>query len=1044
MPNIIKPNLILLSKFTLPVLLILTLFILTFSNTRHHSATTTSTVTPQRKANHALHFQDVFLSTSSNYTLATYLRHLTLHPHLAGTPPALQTALYVRNHFESLGLETHTSNHTVLLSYPLYSSLTAHFRNGSTVKLPLSEPGLSPGRHVVSPYHAYSPSGSVLGRPVFLNYGRGQDYAELGKNGVEVKGCIGIVRRGGGLSRNDAVEKAAAHGVAAVLMYTEGEEFRGGVERGTVMKGVGDPLSPGWAGVDGGERLKLHDPLVTERFPNVPSMPVSADTAEIILGSMELSRVPKQWREAVKSSRDKFGRAGPGPDLLNFTYMGEKKMATIHNIFVVIRGLEEPDRFVLLGNHRDAWTYGAVDPNSGTSALLDVARRFALMMRLGWSPRRTIILGSWDAEEFGMIGSTEWVEKNLVNLGAKAVAYLNVDCAVQGPGFFARATPQLDDLLIRVTKKVTDPDSNKISIFEKSTVTNEGFSIQRLSGVDSDFAPFLQHAGVPSIDMYYGRDFPVYHTAFDSYEWMANVGDPSFQRHVAVSGVWGLLALHLADDPILPFNYLPYAAQLQEYVNSLSTVLSGDILLHPITLAIQDFRAAATEVVQESKKLLSDKSTVEDAVMKMRMLNDRLMLAERGFLDPEGLCGSAWFKHLIYGPQINGECEFNFFPGIADAISESKWTDKDKYKRQEAIQHEVWRVARAIQRAAVMLEVDRESVLHVLRDCPAAKKIWHRLVPRIVHQSLQPMKLARTKDINSRPPKKLGKKEESSAKPCRRSATTSIPAATPSNTPPTAAPSPSVHSASTTFVQCLNRKVSSASADLNLLESMSCDTVSFEELLGHCYQVYHDNQSHLLSLQQHLISNSAYVPTSVDTDEDQDEEERDSDGYACISSSSLPSSGFPDDPLLDDSLNLNSLGLSDVSLATIASGANGGITVEGQYQFSEKLFPEIREDILDEPLPSKESKLRIDVSRVDYDSLPEQIKRLASWEELLAAVEKMNSSLAKRSADADIFHQDEIPSLGLGDKARSHLLLLIKMNRMAVEPVGGAIYYRVL
>lgn len=151
-------------------------------------------------------------------------------------------------------------------------------------------------------------------------------------------------------------------------------------------------------------------------------------------------------------------------------------MATIHNVFAVIRGLEEPDRYILLGNHRDAWTYGAVDPNSGTAALLDIARRYALMMQRGWNPRRSIILCSWDAEEFGMIGSTEWVEQNLMTLGSKAIAYLNVDCAVQGPGFFARATPQLDELLIEITKKVKDPDNKEATVYEMWTKANDGIN----------------------------------------------------------------------------------------------------------------------------------------------------------------------------------------------------------------------------------------------------------------------------------------------------------------------------------------------------------------------------------------------------------------------------------------------------------------------------------------------------------------------------------------------------------------------------------------
>ncbi|KAL0344883.1 UNVERIFIED_CONTAM: putative glutamate carboxypeptidase AMP1 [Sesamum radiatum] len=311
-------------------------------------------------------------------------------------------------------------------------------------------------------------------------------------------------------------------------------------------------------------------------------------------------------------------------------------MTTIHNVFAVIKGSEEPDRSVLLGNHRDAWTFGAVDPNSGTAALLDIARRLALLMRLGWNPRRTIILCSWDAEEFGMIGSTEWVEQNLVNLGSKAVAYLNVDCAAQGPGFFVSATPQLDDLLFEVTKQVKDPESENLYLYERWAAANKGVNkIQRLSRVDSDFAPFLQHAGIPSVDLYFGSDFPVYHTAFDSYDWMVNFGDPSFQRHVTVAGIWGLIALHLADDPILPFNY-SYATELQEYKNVLTTLLEGTISLDPIAAAIQEFIAAANETEEEAKKLRVDQNVDESTVLRRRMLNDRLMLTERGFLDSEG------------------------------------------------------------------------------------------------------------------------------------------------------------------------------------------------------------------------------------------------------------------------------------------------------------------------------------------------------------------------------------------------------------------------
>ncbi|KAL6332084.1 hypothetical protein AAG906_020765 [Vitis piasezkii] len=256
------------------------------------------------------------------------------------------------------------------------------------------------------------------------------------------------------------------------------------------------------------------------------------------------------------------------------------------------------------------------------------------------------------------IGSTEWVEQNLLNLGSKVVAYLNVDCAVQGPGFFAGATPQLDNLLIEVAKKVQDPDSESMTIYDNWMITNKVINIQRLSGVDSDFAPLLQHAGVPSVDLYYGRDFPVYHTAFDSYNWMTNHGDPLFQRHVAVAGVWGLLALRLADDPILPFNCVSYTEQLWNYRNLLRNLVKGNVSLHPITASIQELASAAEEAEGEAKERNS-----EFLILKKRTLNDRLMLAERGFLDADGLQGRKWFKHLvtfmgliISGLSIFGEC----------------------------------------------------------------------------------------------------------------------------------------------------------------------------------------------------------------------------------------------------------------------------------------------------------------------------------------------------------------------------------------------------
>ncbi|KAA0043770.1 putative glutamate carboxypeptidase 2 isoform X1 [Cucumis melo var. makuwa] len=660
----------------------------------HFSSSSSFSVTSSPR--NSVRFQQLLLSSGSNYTVASYLRSLTLHPHLAGTEPSSETVRYVESHFRDLGLETHSIQYDALLSYPKSTSLSVLFSNGSVVNIPLSENV----EGVVQPYHAYSPSGTVYGPAVFVNYGRDEDYRELAKMGVTVVGCIAVARKGE-FPRGVVVAKAEANGAKGVLLYTEDDRFRQGFERGTVMRGIGDPLSPGWAAVDGAERLNLNDSEVLKRFPKIPSMPLSSESAEIILNSLDTASVPPEWRD--KEANLRSAAVGPGgPMFINFTYQGERKVATIRNVIAVIKGLEEPDRFVLMGNHRDAWSFGAVDPNSGTAALLDIARRFALLRKLGWNPRRTILLCSWDAEEFGMIGSTEWVEQNIVNLGTKAVAYLNVDCAVQGPGFFAGATPQLDDLLHDVTAQVQDPDVKGATVHDTWTAENGIGNIERLGAVNSDFAAFVQHAGVPSVDVYYGRDFPVYHTAFDTYDWMANYGDPLFHRHVTVGSIWGLLALRLSDDLILPFSYVSYANQLQAYKDTLNHLLDGSVSLRTLSTSIEELKSAAQEIENEAKRLREQETSSDVALFQKRALNDRLMLAERGFLDVDGLRGRPWFKHLVYGPPSDYESALVYFPGIADAVSESK--EMNKMGLEELIQHEIWRVARAIGRAAAALK----------------------------------------------------------------------------------------------------------------------------------------------------------------------------------------------------------------------------------------------------------------------------------------------------------------------------------------------------
>ncbi|KAL6894218.1 hypothetical protein ACP4OV_008316 [Aristida adscensionis] len=634
------------------------------------------------------------LSPGANASIAADLRALTAGPHLAGTPAGEGATARVLARLRAAGLQTLAREYRPLLSYPVRASLALLAPGGALLaRLSVEEPA-DAGRRLVPPYHAYAPSGAAVAEAVFVNLGREEDYLALERLGVSVRGRVAVALRGGGY-RGGVVARAAEKGAVAVLIAGRAD---GGVERGVVLLGgPGDPLTPGWAATGGAERLGFDNEAVKRRFPTIPSMPVSATTAVAILRSLGGPAIPPEWKAGIGVDA---GGVGPGPTLVNFTY----------------QRYEEPDRYVILGNHRDAWTYGAVDPNSGTAALLDIARRLGIMLQSGWKPRRSIILCSWDAEEFGMIGSTEWVEENIADLHSKAVAYLNVDCAVQGEGLFAGATPQLDKLLVDVTRQVKDPDVIGKMVHDTWNEMNDGINIERLARTDSDFAAFLHHAGIPSLDLYYGKEFPGYHTARDSYNWMEMHGDPMFLRHLAITEIWGLLALRLADDPVLPFDYQAYASQLQEHTSAFAAMMNDKQSVNLLNGFINDLSSAAMEVLRETKKLINNGDCCfgtkiqklkqldlddEYTMMRRRMLNDRLLLAERSFLQAEGLQGRGWFKHLLYSPPEDYESKLSFFPGIADAISRS--SNLSVKEQEEVVLHEVWKVSRAIQRAAGVL-----------------------------------------------------------------------------------------------------------------------------------------------------------------------------------------------------------------------------------------------------------------------------------------------------------------------------------------------------
>ncbi|HEY0365684.1 MAG TPA: M28 family peptidase, partial [Pyrinomonadaceae bacterium] len=415
----------------------------------------------------------------------------------------------------------------------------------------------------------------------------------------------------------------------------------------------GDPLTPGKPAIAGTPRLK---PEEATDLTRIPVQPIAYDVARTILSQLKGPLRPRGFQGGLPFA---YHAGGTIDVKLRLKVDMDYKLRTIWNVVARIDGNEEKDRWVVLGNHRDAWVFGAVDPNSGSSAMLEVGRGFGELLKQGWKPRRTIILCSWDAEEYGLVGSTEWAEEMADDLRTKAVAYLNLDAAVSGPNFGASSVPSLWKLMRGVTRDIKDPKTGK-SVYQQwqdraRENRPEGDLDMREArigalGSGSDYTPFLQHLGVASTDMGFNGDYGVYHSAYDSFYWMDHFGDPGFNYHVAVAQLWGTLAMRLADADGLQFDYSDYASQVREFFNETMRLarirnLSASLDDKTMTAAIEDFAREAERVERDRQEAVR-KSDRE----RLAKINDALMLAERQFIDARGLRGRAWYKHQIYAP----------------------------------------------------------------------------------------------------------------------------------------------------------------------------------------------------------------------------------------------------------------------------------------------------------------------------------------------------------------------------------------------------------
>ncbi|KAM3321266.1 putative glutamate carboxypeptidase LAMP1 [Capsicum chacoense] len=498
--------------------------------------------TPPKSYYHSLFISNSF---SDNSSVANHLYTLTKRPHVAGLQANVDAATYVLSIFMSCNLLSHVTYYVFVLTYPVYRSLvlTTSSNLEKTIVFDLvqevydGDPYVEVAHELLPTFHAYARSGTAVGPMVYANYGRVEDYTTLREMGVNVSNTV-VLARYGKIFRGDIVHNAYSAGAIGVLIFTDKKDYGGerwfpndkwmplsGVQVGSVYDGIGDPTTPGWPSTGECERLSDEEVENEGNVPLIPSLPISWADGDAIIGTIGGKVANMDWQGGEDSP---IYRVGPGPAIANLSYevsIYEKK-TKVFKSKCLCHSREDVSRFVILGNHRDAWTFGAVDPNSGTVTLLEIAQRLEKLQKRRWKPRRTIVLCNWDMEEYGLIGSAEWVEENRENAICKGRR------------------------LLEPARQVQDPDNSSQTIYQSWLASNNDTTIGRLEGAGSDYAAFVQHIVTPALDMSFGNGYLVYHLMYDDFVWMKKFGDPMFHRHAAVASIWGLVALRLADDEV--------------------------------------------------------------------------------------------------------------------------------------------------------------------------------------------------------------------------------------------------------------------------------------------------------------------------------------------------------------------------------------------------------------------------------------------------------------------------------------------------------------
>lgn len=679
--------------------------------------------------------------------LRAWMQQMSSAPNHVGSAHDKANAEFQLAKFREWGWDASIETFSVL--YPTPREVSVELIAPTHFKARLSEPPIAGDststqtKDELPPYNVYGADGDVTAELIYVNQGMPDDYKELERAGLSVKGRIVLTRYGGGW-RGLKPKLAYEHGAVGCLIYSDprddgygaGDTYpKGGfrppdaVQRGSVQDLTlysGDPLTPGVGAVPGAKRLALKD---ARTLLKIPVLPISYADAEPLLLALGGRVAPAAWRGGLPMTY----HVGPGPAQVHMKVLSDWSQKPIYDVVAKIKGSDEPDRWIIRGNHHDGWVFGAMDPLAGQVALMAEAKSIGSLMKEGWRPRRTLVYNSWDGEEPGLLGSTEWAEQHAAELKVKAVMYVNSD--TNGRGFLqAEGSHALQHFLSEVARDVKDPETGasvltralahrRVSAYDSAgqvdsaarTGANGDLALGAL-GSGSDYTPFLQHLGINSVNLGFEGEsqYGVYHSAYDSFDHYRRFVDPSFEYGVALAKVAGRIMLRASQAELIPAREGDFAASVSGYDDELHKLADGmrsktrelaklqDDESYKLTTNPDYPRAPPPRVADvpylnfaeldnavaklEQSAMAFDKEyarlgAANDAAgsAERERVNSTLAILEQNLTDSHGLPGREWYQHMIYAPGLHTGYGVKTLPGIREAIEERRWEEANQY-----------------------------------------------------------------------------------------------------------------------------------------------------------------------------------------------------------------------------------------------------------------------------------------------------------------------------------------------------------------------------